>query len=423
MKKFLQSGFFKGPRGLIATAVVILVIAGGALAFRSTGTPKVPVAEVTRGEFVDDVPIRGNVKALKSIQLAAPSIAGDLQIVKLAPTGTVVRKGDVVVQFDTTTLQATLDQKRTELKSAEADIDHSKAEARLTREQQATDLLQGRYDVDRAKLDTSKTEILSEIDGAETRLKLADAEQKFKELQQKDVSTKDSTNADIDAKVQKREKSLFDVRLAEKQLASLTLRAPADGMVTLMPNFRARNWTQGGSTPDFKEGDRAWSGAVIAQLPDLSTVRVSARVDESDRGRLKPNQPATVHMDAIADKEFTATIAEISPIAKLDYSSWPFTKNFDISLQILENDARIRPGLSASARIAVEKVPDTILVPLEAVFEKNGHSVAYVMHSSGFEERSVEVARRGKTQVMIASGLRAGEKVATKDPTQEKQSR
>src|SRR5579863_4571500 len=313
MKKFLQNGLFKGPRGLIATAVVILVIAGGALAFRSTGTPKVPVAEVTRGEFVDDVPIRGNVKALKSIQLAAPSIAGDLQIVKLAPTGTVVRKGDVVVQFDTTTLQATLDQKRTELKSAEADIDHSKAEARLTREQQATDLLQGRYDVDRAKLDTSKNEILSEIDGAETKLKLADAEQKFKELQQKDVSTKDSTNADIDAKIQKREKSLFDVRLAEKQLASLTLRAPADGMVTLMTNIRARNWTQGGSTPDFKEGDRAWSGAVIAQLPDLSTVRVSARVDESDRGRLKPNQPATVHMDAIADKEFTATIAEISP--------------------------------------------------------------------------------------------------------------
>jgi HlyD family secretion protein len=420
MKKFLQSGFFRGPKGLLAMAAAVLVIAGGALAFRTTGAPKVPVAEVMRGEFIDDIPIRGNIKALRSIQLAAPSIAGDLQIVKLVPTGTLVRKGEVVVQFDTTTLQATLDQKRSELKSAEADIDHSKAEARLTREQQATDILQGGYDVDRAKLDASKNEILSEIDGAETKLKLADAEQKFKELQQKDVSTKDSTNADIDGKVQKREKSLFDVRLAERQLASLTLRAPADGIVTLMPNFRARNWTQGGSTPDFKEGDRAWSGAVIAQLPDLSAVRVSARVDESDRGRLKPNQTATVHMDAIADKEFNATIAEISPIAKLDYSSWPFTKNFDIALQIVESDARIRPGLSASARIAVEKVPDSILVPLEAVFDKNGHSVAYVMHGSSFEERNIEVARRGKGQVMIAAGLKPGEKVATKDPTQEK---
>jgi len=420
MKKFFQSGFFRGPKGLIAIAAIILLVAGAGLAFRHTAIPNIPTAEVKRGEFVDNIPIRGNVKALHYIQLAAPSIAGDLQIVKLAPMGSVVKKGDVVVQFDTTTLQATLDQRRSELKSAEADIEHSRAEARLTREQQATDIVQGRYAVDRAKLDTSKQEILSEIDGAETRLKLADAEQKYKELQQKDVSTKDSTDADIEAKKHKREKSLFDVRLAERQLASLTLRAPADGIVNIMPNQRARNWTQGGSTPDFKEGDRAWSGAVIAQLPDLSSVRVSARVDESDRGRLKSSQTATVRIDAIADKEFPAQIAEISPLAKLDYSSWPFTKNFDIALQILETDARIRPGLSASARIAVEKIPNSILIPVEAVFDKNGRSVAYVLDGSRFEERNVQVARRGRTQLLIASGLRPGEKVALKDPTVER---
>ncbi|HEY6248873.1 MAG TPA: efflux RND transporter periplasmic adaptor subunit, partial [Candidatus Angelobacter sp.] len=415
MKKFFQSGFFQGPRGLAAVAAAIILVAGVGLAFRRAAPPNVPTAEVQRGEFVDNIPVRGNIKALHSIQLTAPSIAGDLQIVKLAPMGSMVKKGDVVVQFDTTTLKATLDQRLSELKSATADIDHSKAEARLSREQQATDLLQGRYDVDRARLDSSKQEILSEIDGAETRLKLADAEQKYKELQQKDVSTKNSTDADIDAKKYKREKSLFDVHLAQQQLASLTLRAPADGMVTIMPNQRARNWTQGGSTPDFKEGDRAWSGAVIAQLPDLTTVRVSARVDESDRGRLKSNQTATVRLDAIADKEFPAQISEISPLAKLDYSSWPFTKNFDIALEIKEADSRIRPGLSASARIAVEKIPNSILVPVEAVFEKDGRPVAYVLHGSQFEERPVQVARRGRTQLLIAGGLQPGEKVALKN--------
>ena len=421
MKKFFQSGFFKGPKGLMLIAGLILLVAGVGLAFRHAVPPSVPTAAVQRGEFVDNIPIRGNIKALHSIQLTAPSIAGDLQIVKLAPMGTMVKKGDVVVQFDTTTLKATLDQRLSELKSAEADIDHSKAEAHLTREQQATDLLQGGYDVDRAKLDTTKQEILSEIDGAENRLKLADAEQKYKELQQKDVSTKNSTDADIDAKKYKREKSLFDVHLAQRQLASLTLRAPADGMVTIMPNQRARNWTQGGSTPDFKEGDRAWSGAVIAQLPDLNTVRVSARVDEGDRGRLKSNQTATVRIDAVADKEFPARVAEISPLAKLDYSSWPVTKNFDVALEILDTDSRIRPGMSASARIAVEKIPNSILVPVEAVFEKDGRSIAYVLNGSRFEERSVQVTRRGRTQLMIAGGLQPGERVALKDPTREKQ--
>jgi RND family efflux transporter MFP subunit len=422
MKKDTLWRFFLQTKVLAGLATILVLTGAGRVAWRRTGVPAVPTADVRRGEFVEYVSVRGNIKALRSLQLAAPSIAGDLQIVKLAPMGALVKKGDVVVQFDGTTLKATLDQKRSELKSSDADIDHSRAEAKLTKEQQATDLLKARYDVDRTRLDASKQEILSEIEGAETKLKVSDAEQKYKELQQKDVSTKDSTDADIESKQQKREKSLFDVRIAEKQVASLTLRAPEDGMVTIMPNFRARNWTTGGSTPDFKEGDRAWSGAVIAQLPDLSSTRVSARVDESDRGRLKPSQPAVVRIDAIADKEFPGSVADISPLAKLDYSSWPFTKNFDIALQIDDPDSRIRPGLSASARIAVEKIPDAILVPASAVFEKDGRSVAYVQHGSGFEERTVRVGRRGRDELMITQGLQPGEKVALKDPAQEKRS-
>jgi RND family efflux transporter MFP subunit len=422
MNEYLSWRVLRRPRVVAGVTAVVLLTGAGRMAWQRSSMPVTPTAEVRRGEFVEYVSVRGNVQALHSIQLAAPSIAGDLQIVKLAAMGTIVKKDDVVVQFDTTTLKATLDQKRSELKSSDADIDHSKAEARLTKEQQSTDLIKARYDVDRARLDASKQEILSEIDGAETKLKLSDAEQKYKELQQKDVSTKDSTDADIESKQQKRAKSLFDVRLAERQVASLTLRAPADGMVTIMPNFRARNWTSGGSTPDFKEGDRAWSGAVIAQLPDLNTVRVSARVDESDRGRLKSTQPAVIRIDAIADKEFPGSVAEISPLAKLDYSSWPFTKNFDIALQILQPDSRIRPGLSASGRIAVEKIPDAILVPAAAIFEKDGRSVAFVQHGSKFEERTVHIGRRGREDLMITEGLQPGEKVALKDPTQENRS-
>src|SRR5205807_10666945 len=226
--------------------------------------------------------------------------------------------------------------------------------------------------------------------------------QKLKELQQKEISSKHSTEADIDSKQHKREKALFDVNKVERQIAALTLRAPADGMVTLLPNFRAHNWMNGGSAPEFKEGDRAWAGAGVAELPDLSSVQLSARVDESDRGRLKTQQPAEIRIDAIADKEFKGGVAEISPLAKLDYSSWPFTKYFDIELQILENDPRIRPGMSAGGRIATEKIPNSILVPAQAVFDKDGRSVVYVLHSSRFEERTVQVSRRGKTELLIA---------------------
>ena len=107
-------------------------------------------------------------------------------------------------------------------------------------------------------------------------------------------------------------------------------------------------------------------------------------------------------------------------MAKQDLSSWPITKNFDIALQVLETDARIRPGLSAGGRIAVEKIADGILIPGEAVFEKNGRSVVYVQHGSSFEERPIQIARRGKSELLIGSGLQPAETIALKDPTQEK---
>jgi RND family efflux transporter MFP subunit len=401
----------------IAAPVVVLVIAG--VAFYRAAPPPLPTADVRRGEFVDTLEVRGEIKTKSSIQLVAPSFAGDLQIVKLARTGTMVKKNDAVVRFDASNLASTLKKQQSQFKAAEADIEQSRAQAHLTEEQQATDLLQANYDVERARLDTSKQEIVSEIEGKETRLKLEDAEQKLKELQQKNSSSRTSADADVEGKKHKEEKAHSDVQRTEHQISSLTLLAPADGMVTVLPNFGARNWYSGGNTPDFKEGDRAWPGAAIAALPDMSSFRVDVRVDETDRGRLKLDQPATVRIDAIPDKEFKATVLEISPLAKIDYSSWPFPKNFDIVVQILESDPRIRPGMSATARIAVEKYSDSLLVPPQAVFEKNGGAIVYVLRRSKFEERPVQVGRRAKTMLQILSGLQPGEKVALKNPETE----
>jgi hypothetical protein len=68
----------------------------------------------------------------------------------------------------------------------------------------------------------------------------------------------------------------------------------------------------------------------------------------------------------------------------------------------------------------VDKVANGVLVVPEAIFEKNGGSVAYVLRGSKFEERQVQVAQRSKASLLINSGLQPGEKVALRDPTQEK---
>jgi RND family efflux transporter MFP subunit len=408
----------KHPRWLAAGAVVLVVVVVAVALPRLTRTaPDVPTAEVRKGEFVDYIAVRGDVAALRSLTIAAPIgiVGGDMQILELVKSGTAVKKGDIICDFDGTSIQRLLDQRQTELKAAEAEIDRSRANAHMIDEQNSTDLLNATYNVERGKLDVSKGEILSEIDAEKTKLSLSNYEQRLSETQQRVKSGHISNNADIESRKQRRDKALYDVRLAQRQLAALTLVAPTDGMVTVLPNFRAGG--RGVAPPEFKEGDRAWPGASIAQIPDLSAILVSARVDESDRGRLKVGQQVTIRVDAVPDREFGGTVTDISPLAKLDFSGWPITKNFDIEIKVDTTDARIRPGMSASARIILERVPDSVLVPNTAVFQKNGRAVVYVLKGSAFQERQVEIARRSASEMTVRAGLQPGERVALKDPT------
>jgi HlyD family secretion protein len=89
-----------------ATAIVILVLAGSGVVLGAVRlgkrSPTVPTYEVKRGEFLDSLQFRGEVKAMKSVTISAPAQAGDLQIIKILPEGTVVKPGDVVVEFDKT---------------------------------------------------------------------------------------------------------------------------------------------------------------------------------------------------------------------------------------------------------------------------------------------------------------------------------
>jgi HlyD family secretion protein len=400
-----------------AAVVVISSVTWGAVRYSRRET-NIPTADVTVGEFVDHLQLRGELQPLKSKVVTAPSTAGsDVQIVKLVKNGDQVKTGEVIVQFDVSNLQHTLDEARSTLKQAEGEIIQTRAQGQLTQEQDQTDLVKARYDVERAKLEVSKQEIVSQIDGEKAKVNLADAEQVERQAEEKLKSDRLGSEADVQGMIEKRDKAKFDVQKAERQIAALTVRAPGDGLVTLMPNWRAGGFFSD-NAPEFKEGDRAWPGASIAEIPDLSTLRVTAHVDEIDRGRLAMGQTASVRVDAVPDKELVGRVTEISTIAKIDFSSgWPPKKNFDLTIQLDQSDTRLRPGMSATIRVAVDKIPNSTLIPVKAVFSKQGRTLAYVLLGSAFQERVIEVSRRSTEEVVVTKGLTRGEKVALKDPT------
>jgi multidrug efflux system membrane fusion protein len=261
-------------------------------------------------------------------------------------------------------------------------------------------------------MDASKQEILSVIDGEQAKLKVADAEQKLKEAEAKLNADGSSARADLASKQQKLDQAKFQVQQDERSLTSLSLRAPLDGMVALQNHWQP----QGGSAP-FKPGDRAWPGSAIAELPDVSSLKIAARVEEAERGQLKADQSVSVRIDALPDRSFDGHVETISPTASLDFNAgWPIPRNFSVEVALSESDPRLSPGMSATVRVAVAKFPDGIVIPSTALFRKAGRTVAYVRHGSKFEETPVEVSRRSGDEVLIAKGLKPGEQVALKDP-------
>lgn len=404
------------PRWQFAAAAGLALAITGAFAGVGRGSaPDLPTAEVKKGEFVDALEIRGDIKPLRSVVLAAPMQAGELQIIKLAKGGAQVKAGDVVVEFDGSTLRRTMQEKQSELKQAEAEIEQATAQSKITLEQNATELMKANYNIQRAKLEVQKGDTVSKIENEKAKLALADAEQKLTELQAKIKSDTAAIEADRSNRTRKREKALFDFQRAERGLQNLQLKAPVDGIVSVQPNYRASG-PFGSGEVEFREGDRAWPGALVVELPDLSSIHLQARLEETDRGRLNVGEEAIIRIEAIPGREFKAKIDRISVLARPDFSSWPPQRLFDLGLILLETDAKIRPGMAAVARIPTDRVPDVVLVPSESVFQKDGRPVVYRLDGPLFEEVPVDLARRGKELAIVKAGVKPGDHIATRRP-------
>ena len=402
-------------RRIVAVTGGVLVVAAAAFGMLrySRHAPSRPTYQVKREEFLDVLEFRGELKAMKSVTIAAPATGSSLQIIKIAADGAQVHQGDMIVQFDASKSRQDLAEDESTMKSAQADIAEARAQAVLNEEQDKTAVSKANYDVEAAKLDASEQEILSKIDGAEAMLKVADAEQALQEAKAKLKSDQMTDQATIQDKIDASDKAAFDVKRAKEALASTTLTAPSSGTVSLVSL-----WHGTGEGP-FQAGEQAWPGAPIAELPDASSIRVAARVDETERGRLTVNEPVTAQLDAIVDRQFTGHIEKISTIATSDFSAgWPIPRNFDLQIALDQSDPRLRPGMTVHVTVIVHRVPNAITIPAQASFMKSGRNVAYVWDGTSFAERAIRVERKSRDRLLISEGLRPGDLVALTDPTE-----
>jgi hypothetical protein len=89
----------------------------------------------------------------------------------------------------------------------------------------------------------------------------------------------------------------------------------------------------------------------------------------------------------------------------------PSAADSETQLEVL-----LRPGLLADVEIILEKIPDAINVPNQAVFEKDGNQIVYVRNGKGWDERVIKPMKRSESVMVIASGVKPGDVIAMSDP-------
>jgi HlyD family secretion protein len=382
-----------------AGVVLVLVVAGVILvkAFFFSYT-NVPTIQVQKGNFIIKLTESGKIEARKSQKVIAPRASRRLLITWMADEGSMVNQGDPLIIFDQTEQKDWVS--KAELALEEANANYLKAE--------------GSYDLDLKDLElqADKAERNSKEKQYESEAVRKEALQELELAKLKLTSRKKEVEADLRTLKLKLESARRDKESAEKELASTIVRAENPGLLVYLDI-----WKGGGSMGKPQVGDTPWPGQDLMELPDLSTMLLKTQVSEVDGDKVKNEQVTYVTLDAFPDTVFRGKVTRVGTIAKKkDYQS--DINVFEVEVTLDGADPRLKPGMSAKGEIIAEEIPNSIWLPIESVFEKDGKTVVYVTGGGRPQKKEVRVGKRNDTSIIIKEGLKGDELVCLQDPTQ-----
>jgi multidrug resistance efflux pump len=330
---------------------------------------------------------------------------------KLAPAGAVVKKGDVVAEFDLQFMQLRLEDYRSSLAQKEAGLQKAKADMSVLRKAHEQSIESAAGALEKATLDIKATPVLSKIDSEQLSLALEEAGAAHKQLLSEVEPFQVSQQAELrEAELQVME-AHSELRRAQTNVDKLISKAPIDGMVVLMNVFR------GGEFGQVREGDEIWGGMAFMQIVDPSSMMIDAKVNQVDVEKVRIGQQATVRFDAFPDLALPARVHSIGTVAKARQFRQEYVKEVPLTLKLEKMDPRVIPDLSVSVDIVVARQEQTAVIPLESVFYDESHEpFVYVKTPSGWTERSVQLALVNHIEAGIHSGLDKGQVVARVRP-------
>ncbi|HEY8853478.1 MAG TPA: efflux RND transporter periplasmic adaptor subunit [Gemmatimonadaceae bacterium] len=355
-------------RWIVSGAAALIVFVGAALGLRKSNGVEYFSARVERGEIRDAIDASGQVNAVVSVQVGS-QVSGT--IAKLnADFNSHVRKDEIVALIDPSLFQGALLQASADLAGAKANAiaagaNLSKAKSALT--QISAD--HGRM----AQLAKERAVSPSEFELSTANFEAAKA------------SVDAAGAALLQARAQTEQKNAA-VSVARTNLAHTVIRSPIDGIVV------ARNVDVGQTVAASLQAPTIFT---IAQ--DLTKMQLYAKLDESDVGRIKLNQPVTFKVDAFPKETFQGVVSQI----RMNPTTVQNVVTYDAIIDFANPDLKVFPGMTAFVTIPVATVDDVLKVPNSALRYKpplSADEIHALYLKYGLQDMSAQTDASGRTQ-------------------------
>lgn len=433
------------PRLVIAAVAMAGAIVAAAFWVRA-GADDGMIVEVTRGELTARLTSSGTLKPIQSITYRSPVPGRDIEIRDLAPEGSRVKAGDVIVRLDTTDLDLELARVRQEQRQAQMDLqvaegewDEAGAEVKavaegegaLTVEEARSTLQRAEKKAERLRQEYEKLRPLLDK-GFITREELARTEDALEEAEEELLLARRRTDVIVQLSHPREQKraalalaqkaaqlgnartklneTQIRVDFLSKLIDGCTIRARGDGLVVYEENLNANPRRK------LRIGDRVFATQGIVTIPEVNRMLVEASVSEAEVHRVKAGQAAEVRVEAFPDLVLTGKVTRVGTLAAASPTR-PFDdKRFDLVIELDPNDAELRPEMSIRADVLVGTRRNVLMVPVTAIFNDQGTRVVHLVTATGLTKRPVDLGEANDQSVEILAGLAEGDRVSLVAP-------
>ncbi len=410
-----------GPNWLVWGSLVVALVAGVA-GWRwysnaqeeaaKAAAPTIRTARARMGQLHQNVRLNGITTARNFMNVTVPKLTGPegnrpMVILKLTPSGTFVKKGQIVLEIDGQSLQDHVDDIHADVIQAESDIVKRRAEHALDLENLQQNIRVAKSELDKYVLEGKAKELRPTVDQELIELSTQEANAKYDQLVKEVEIKKQQQAAEIKILEYTMQRHMRHRDRHKADLKKFVVTAGMDGMAVVQTMFRS------GEFDTLKAGDQVAAGQLALKVVDPKSMQVEASINQSQATEFRLGQTANISLDAFPGLHFPGKIYSVGALAVAGGRQQNFIRSIPVRVAIDGADPRLIPDLSAAADVLIGKEEEkTVLIPRGAIQEADGKTFVYVKQGNKFVQKEVKTGAMNPIQAAVISGVSDGEEIA-----------